>query len=552
MKKNFLLVLILILSLSLTFVACEQLSHEHTFSTEWTKDATYHYHAATCEHTDETDGKAEHAFEPVPGDNTEQCTVCGYIKGTPCPHPLAEEYSADEHAHWREATCGHDVENAAPHNFVGGICNVCGWWSSATDVIFANLSKADVWDYTLLLDDVSLTLSSQTTEDEAQPKVVTVSGELKLNLTVDGQLEGRGYLMTGGSAYKAVLTDGKAYVCGGGLYARYETEDLLGQMGVNVEQLQAAIDELNARTQEIRLYYEQIRQYLEMLPENDETLKQLFGLFFELDNANSTDQISAYVANSNVLRRLNDMLATTTLQQYVDGMFGDGFFAGIPDLVKELFNLRVSDVVMLVETTTGRTLEELLEIANAVIAQNYPDEDVNTVEQLLAEMGVDLKGETVKELIDKSGIIKLEALLLLAQAGNDRIVTAKDIVNMTDGFCKAYGDKTIYEIIAMSAGDNSQITAQGIASSVEDALDLLDECVKVSFLVDVDGVLQQINVTVYESASEYGQSADGLKKLFASVNGSLVLRRNFTMGQDYSDVVKDVEEYYKSLASAAN
>ena len=27
--------------------------HEHTFSAEWSKDETYHWHAATCEHAEE-------------------------------------------------------------------------------------------------------------------------------------------------------------------------------------------------------------------------------------------------------------------------------------------------------------------------------------------------------------------------------------------------------------------------------------------------------------------------------------------------------------------
>lgn len=48
----------------INFGACKQNSdsHEHTFSTEWTKDSTHHWHAATCEHTSEIRDKAEHTF----------------------------------------------------------------------------------------------------------------------------------------------------------------------------------------------------------------------------------------------------------------------------------------------------------------------------------------------------------------------------------------------------------------------------------------------------------------------------------------------------------
>lgn len=45
----------------------------HSYSTEWSYDSTYHWHAATCEHESEISGRAEHTFN---SDNV--CTVCGY------------------------------------------------------------------------------------------------------------------------------------------------------------------------------------------------------------------------------------------------------------------------------------------------------------------------------------------------------------------------------------------------------------------------------------------------------------------------------------------
>ena len=47
-------------------------THEHTFSDQWSNDETYHWHAATCEHTDEVSDKAEHTIE------NGACTVCSY------------------------------------------------------------------------------------------------------------------------------------------------------------------------------------------------------------------------------------------------------------------------------------------------------------------------------------------------------------------------------------------------------------------------------------------------------------------------------------------
>jgi len=62
-------------------------SHVHTYSEDWTKDETNHWHAATCGHEDEISGKAAHTFEweitqnpteTEKGEKTGTCTVCDY------------------------------------------------------------------------------------------------------------------------------------------------------------------------------------------------------------------------------------------------------------------------------------------------------------------------------------------------------------------------------------------------------------------------------------------------------------------------------------------
>lgn len=62
--------------------------HEHTFATPWISDATHHWHAATCEHKDEVDGKAEHTY----GEWSEAkrvCSVCDYEQT--CTHTFEAE-----------------------------------------------------------------------------------------------------------------------------------------------------------------------------------------------------------------------------------------------------------------------------------------------------------------------------------------------------------------------------------------------------------------------------------------------------------------------------
>ncbi len=48
--------------------------HEHTYSSDWSYNETYHWHAATCVHTDEVSDKAAHDTDGTDG----ACSVCGY------------------------------------------------------------------------------------------------------------------------------------------------------------------------------------------------------------------------------------------------------------------------------------------------------------------------------------------------------------------------------------------------------------------------------------------------------------------------------------------
>lgn len=62
--------------------------HVHTYSTDWTKDETHHWHASTCGHTTEVSGFAVHSFgeyvsnndatTEADGTKTRECSVCGY------------------------------------------------------------------------------------------------------------------------------------------------------------------------------------------------------------------------------------------------------------------------------------------------------------------------------------------------------------------------------------------------------------------------------------------------------------------------------------------
>ncbi len=97
--------------------------HAHTYADTWTSDSAYHWHAATCEHTDQVRDKAAHAY----GSNG-VCTVCAYVRADDHEHTYSDAWSGDASYHWHAATCGHKDQlrdKAAHTRNADGICTVC-------------------------------------------------------------------------------------------------------------------------------------------------------------------------------------------------------------------------------------------------------------------------------------------------------------------------------------------------------------------------------------------------------------------------------------------
>ena len=124
MKKTKLLVSVGAFALLCGVASC---SHEHAFAETWSKDATHHWHAAVCEHTEEVADKAAHAWnegevttqptEEAEGVKTFKCTVCDATKTEAVAklnhtHKYETEWSKDATHHWYASACGHEEEVA--------------------------------------------------------------------------------------------------------------------------------------------------------------------------------------------------------------------------------------------------------------------------------------------------------------------------------------------------------------------------------------------------------------------------------------------------------
>lgn len=115
-----LLAVVLTLSLAVMFTACNN-QHEHTYSSEWTTDADYHWHEATCNDTREVKDRSQHSFN-----EDGKCTVCNYQH----EHTFSNEWRSNGTYHWHEATCEHEDEKSDmnAHSYgEDGKCTECGY-----------------------------------------------------------------------------------------------------------------------------------------------------------------------------------------------------------------------------------------------------------------------------------------------------------------------------------------------------------------------------------------------------------------------------------------
>ena len=196
MKKRKIAVLIGLFAcalLALGLAACQP-EHQHTFSEEWAFDATHHWHEATCEHSEETEGKAEHTWDggtvttaatcTEAGEKTYTCTVCSATKTEAIAatgHSYAEEWTIIPTHHWRVANCEHGdmITDYGTHTYVNGDCILCGY-------TYVSLGL----QYTLSDDGTYYTLTGTGTNTDTDVVVPAEHEGLPVKAIGDNALEG--------------------------------------------------------------------------------------------------------------------------------------------------------------------------------------------------------------------------------------------------------------------------------------------------------------------------------------------------------------------------
>ena len=111
--------------------------HEHTWANTWSKDASGHWHAATCEgHENIKDEVKPHVYDD---DQDTTCNTCGYERTVTPPehsHNIGTTWTTNETHHWHDADCGneeHDTDKGAHVDSNNdGKCDTCEYTMSTT------------------------------------------------------------------------------------------------------------------------------------------------------------------------------------------------------------------------------------------------------------------------------------------------------------------------------------------------------------------------------------------------------------------------------------
>lgn len=124
--------------------------HSHTYAAEWSHDDTHHWHAATCSHTDQKSGYAEHAYTIT--SDTATCTTAGEKTET-CVCGLTRTTESTAKGHTEETIPAVPATCTAAGKTEGKKCSVCGEVLEAQQEVPATGHTPDsFWTYGAIAD----------------------------------------------------------------------------------------------------------------------------------------------------------------------------------------------------------------------------------------------------------------------------------------------------------------------------------------------------------------------------------------------------------------
>lgn len=582
-KKLFALLALMLVIAMCVFVACDNNKvpnggNEHTHAyTQWAHDDTHHWKVCSCNDIDQST-KATHNFV----DGVCECGATKSIEPT--------DWERDQSQHWLLDDDGNVVASTKADHVYGtdAACKVCGRYSLKAQTMSAVYAANN---YSLVLENCTLDFDTEIAIKVAKAHIgLDENGQLyawaNLSTTSDIYLPidandttaninlryGVNFVVENDLVYVTILSDSADSWDG---YALDTTD------GVGVFSLEYFANMLFEDVFNIDITYTELKttvsNFLAQLDGYSETAVALYKYICSLgtdsgdvladaDSAElsfvsvTTDEDGnkTYTVNFDALRPINQFLATTTIGDLLESLAGEDYETVIPAAVEDAFDITVGELITLAETQAGMTLDDIIAIANQIVAIAMDDNTV-TIDSLLKQAGVLPEGSTVKELLS-TDLVKaytMANLLAMAQQGVESPVTVEQIVAIVGNVIGNAKDMSIYEFVIQGMMMDDEATeeptyGERIGVIVDDVIDILNGYIHVTVNVDKDGVMQSANMRLGfddDFVLDDDSSMASIAAVFAQVNGTLSVKRGVEF-EDVDDFIKDTKDNLESVTDA--
>lgn len=276
-----------------------------------------------------------------------------------------------------------------------------------------------------------------------------------------------------------------------------------------------------------------------------------------IDQEQSGSNITVYKFNFGLLRSLNKLLAETTVEQYVNSVLGDGAFSKIPDMLSSVLDLTVGDFLEMLEAQ-GVTLDDVIDALDTVVATQYPDENINTLNELvnylMQQNGVaSIKIDVKQMILMLRDTTVYDLVSMVMQSGNGTLPSKAEIVSQVSTMLNQVRSLTVYGI--MSAPDMS---ANMIKLYVDEAINVMENNFQVRLHVATDGsskvvftVVAPEQTVITDKMTEDEQSVaqifNEFKEQIKNVHGTVTVGTDRLVDTDYAGVKQAVEEAYGAI-----
>ena len=573
--KRFLSVVlsIMIVVAMLGLVACDNVptdTHTHTFATEWSKNDTEHWHAATCEHTDEVSDRAAHDFNvevtrtataEQAGEAVYTCKVCGFSKTEALPyeghqHVIGWTATLGEHDQ-SYICCDQQIENPqhGAHTYNDQmICTVCGRYSVVDDAR-EKLNKG-LFSYTLVVENINLPLSLIS---DSNPDITIDSGAFKLGLdenymlTLVGTFSGTygEYIEVGAGddgkdkvtsqiGGTIVIDNNKLYLIGknegGAMKMEKYSDGSTGFSYVGLENAEFyAVYDLNKQLAALGVenFVGTVNQLLEVAYEHSEEIKSVIDAILSVNTGSNFDKWfvkgegNTYTLSFDAITNFNNAVKDLTVGGLLSQLTGkEDYKTFICGMVTAALNYKVGDMLDMLKQQ-GVDIYEINNKLNELIAKYNPGEET-TIEGILSANGLPIPdGILLADFID-SKIVRaykvIDVINIIGKARADENTTYNDLtveaaIEFVTNLITQYESQKIYDIVGnlvtmllSSQGNETTVTGNNVYFFIDQVAKLLSDCVHVSVTIDngkLVGVSLEISYKPTTDADEPFQTTEG-------------------------------------------